>query len=142
MSPADRDFVLIVCGVLNAYRTFIRPFRWLSGLISCIFVIFGVRELARCELTSTGLVLIGLAGAMFVLEAFWGKFLLWGGSGTMLLCLACLMLIRGPAPLSPPWVVPVCIAFGAVTTVLCRAVRRARLNKRADLQDGTPVAAF
>lgn len=136
---AGQAFSLVLLGALSVYGEFVRPglvFPCVAGLLMGIAGIYG---LAHMQLTSSGLILIGVAAALFLLECFWQLNLVAGLAGTAALSFGALLLVRSPAGISPRLAIIASLLFGGVTIFLCWEAKRARGNKRADLADGLPL---
>ncbi len=137
MTPVEA-FLLVLSGTLGIYCEFIRPGRVFPGLAGSVSVAAGIRAIARMQLSHTGMVLIGLAIALFLLELFWLKALwrvnlLAGLAGIVSLTIGFCLLVRGPGGIPPALAISAGISFGCLTLFLCYQAKRARRNKWSDV---------
>ncbi len=126
-------FFCVILGVLGVYCELIWPARVWQAVLGLGTLAAGGYFLAGATPTKTGLGLIALAAAFFLIDAFVDTHFPGAIIATVALTLGFLRLIKGARALSPVLVVPLCLVLGGVTAVLNRRVRRARENKRADL---------
>lgn len=135
MEPGEA-FILVLTGAVCVYGEFLRPGRVVPGLAGSLMAIAGVHGLSRIQLSRTGMLLVGTAAALFLLEAFCRLDFVAGVAATVLLAVGSSLLVRDPSHLSPALTIPACIVFGGVTIFLCWQAKRARRNKWQDLSDG------
>jgi len=137
MTPVEA-FLLVLSGTLGVYCEFIRPGRVFPGLAGSVLAAAGIRGFACMQLTRAGMVLIGLAIALFLLEvfwleAFWRANLLAGLAGIVSLTIGFCLLVRGPGGIPPALAIFAGISFGCLTLFLCCGAKRARRNKWSDV---------
>jgi len=129
-------FCLLLFGLLGVYCELIRPGRALPGVVGAAAAFTGGYLLLQASPTALGLELLGGAAALFLLDAFFPTYFVAGTAATAALTFGFTMLIAGPRGIRPILAIPCCLGFGAITTFLNSAARRARRNKRADLLAG------
>jgi membrane-bound serine protease (ClpP class) len=127
-------FVLLIAGLLAVYSEFVWPGRVWPGLSGCALTVAGAYFLWRNAPTAIGLVLIGIAGALFVAEVFLSVDLICGIAGTAALAAGFYVLFPPSRRISPVLSIPVSLAFGGITAFLALAAKRARRNKRSDIE--------
>ncbi|MBV9266979.1 MAG: hypothetical protein JO061_12490 [Acidobacteriaceae bacterium] len=133
MTP-DLAFVVAISGALGIYFEIARPGKVLPGVGGCVLLAWGGYSLAKHSVTAAGLALIGASVLLFVTEAAWDTRFIAGLAGTVALCVGSTMLLAGRPRISTTVGCTMSVLFGAVTTVLAAAARRARRNKRIDLE--------
>lgn len=131
---AEEVFGLILLGVLGIYWELLWPGRVLPGVVGLVMAAAGIVELFRTPvLSGGGLTLVGVAGALFVCEAFWRIDFVAGVAGTIALCLGSTFFLQNPGGIPPYLGISASIVFGAGTIFLCWNAKRARRNKWSDL---------
>ena len=132
MAPAPA-FVIFVAGILGIYSEFIWPGRVVPGLIGLAAAASGGYFLWQNSPTPTGLVLIGLAAVLFLVEAL-SPFDIWPGiAGIVFLVLGFRWLFESSRRISLAVELPICVVLGALTAYLCRAAKQSRRNKWSDV---------
>lgn len=126
-------FILTICGVLTIYCEFVWPGRVYPGVLGSIALITGAYFLWRNSPSPAGFLLIGLAAALFLVEAFWPTAFVAGIAGTVSLSFGFCRLFPGPNRIAAGLAIPVCIVFGAISVFLAYGAKRARRNKWSDL---------
>jgi membrane-bound serine protease (ClpP class) len=129
MSP-NVAFCLVMLGVLGIYSEFIWPGRVLPGIGGAAAAVTGAHFLWRATPTALGLELLAAAGTIFVLDALADTCFAAGVVATTALAFGFVKLIVGGHGIRPVLAVPWCLMFGAATTWLNWAGRRARRNKQ------------
>jgi membrane-bound serine protease (ClpP class) len=66
-------FLMTVTGMLSIYCEFIWPGRVVPGVFGAVLLIFGAHSLWNFAPTASGLILIGIAAALFVADAIWNS---------------------------------------------------------------------
>ncbi len=116
------------------YIEFLRPGRIYAGVLGTGALVWAGYSLYRNSPSALGLALIGSAAVLFLIEALLPVFGIAGLAGTAVLATGACKLF-----LQPPWIVPsigipLSIVFGMLTTLLAYTAKRARHNKRSDLE--------
>jgi membrane-bound serine protease (ClpP class) len=125
----DMFFLLLIVGGLGLYAEFTHPGMVAPGVIGGVCMVLALYALHLLPVNLTGIVLILLALALFILEAKFTSHgvLLAGGIVSMLL--GALFLIRSPLTaggVSLGLAVAVTLPFAAITVFLMRLVLRSR----------------
>jgi membrane-bound serine protease (ClpP class) len=125
----DVFFILLLAGVLGLYTEFTHPGLILPGVAGAIALVLALFAMHVLPVNLTGLVLLGLALALFVLEAKYTSHGVLGAGGVIAMLLGALMLV--PSPITPGGVslgvaVGATLPFAAITVVLMRLVVRSR----------------
>jgi membrane-bound serine protease (ClpP class) len=92
----DVFFILLIVGVLGLYAEFTHPGLVAPGVIGAICLVLALFAMHLLPVTVTGLVLIILAIALFVLEAKFAGHGILGIGGAISLVLGAIMLVRSP----------------------------------------------
>ena len=130
MMIPDETLLLVFVGFFSIYCELIWPGRLIPGLLGLVLLVVGVSGLLAMSLSSSGIGMIGLAAALFLLECLWQVDLWAGLTGTVSLGIGICLLLKGPAQFSWVLAIPVCLCFGCVTTFLADTAKRGRRNKR------------
>jgi membrane-bound serine protease (ClpP class) len=125
----DMFFILLIVGVLGLYTEFTHPGMVVPGVIGGICLVLALYAMQILPVNLTGVFLILLALALFILEAKYTSHgvLLAGGIVSMLL--GAMFLIRSPLTaggVSLGIAVAVTLPFAALTVLLMRLVLRSR----------------
>lgn len=126
-------FVLAILGVLAIYCEFVWPGKVYPGVLGSIVLIIGAYFLWLNSPSRSGLLLIGLAVPLFLVETLWKTAFVAGIAGTALLSFGVCRLFIGPSRIGLGLAIPVCIVFGAISVFLAYGARRARQNKWSDV---------
>ena len=130
----DIFFVLLIIGVLGLYTEFTHPGMFAPGVIGGIAIVLALFAMHMLPINITGLVLIVLAIALFVLEAKYPTHGILGIGGVIAMIMGALMLVRSPITGGgvSGWVaVAVAVPFAVIITFLARLVLRSRTWKTA-----------
>jgi len=130
----DIFFILLIVGVLGLYAEFTHPGLIAPGVIGGISLVLALFAMHILPVNITGLLLILLALALFILEAKFTSHGILGVGGVVAMLLGALMLIRSPltsAGVSLGVALGVTVPFALVTTFLMRLVLRSRSWKQA-----------
>jgi membrane-bound serine protease (ClpP class) len=125
----DAFFVLLLVGVLGLYVEFTHPGMVLPGVVGAVAALLALYAMHILPVNATGLLLIALAVALFLLEANYTSHGVLAGGGVIAMLLGALMLVRSPIT---PGGVSVGVALGAtvpfalLTILLMRLVLRSR----------------
>src|SRR5262249_34146581 len=125
----DAFFVLLLVAALGLYTEFTNPGMVLPGVVGGIAALLALYAMHILPVNATGLLLIGLAVALFLLEAKYTSQGVLGAGGIIAMFLGALMLVRSPIT---PGGVSVGVALGAtvpfalLTILLMRLVLRSR----------------
>jgi membrane-bound serine protease (ClpP class) len=126
-------FLLAVLGVLGIYIEFIWPGRILPGLLGAAALVCGCYFLARHSPSNLGLVLIGIALVLFIAESLYSTYFVAGAIATACLAIGARKLFNSVPEITAGVAIPASIVFGGVTIFLGSAGKRARRNKRSDI---------
>ncbi len=130
----DVFFVLLIVGVLGLYTEFTHPGLVAPGVIGGIALVLALFAMHILPVNFTGVLLIVLALALFILEAKYTSHGVLGIGGVVAMLLGALMLIRSPltgAGVSLGVALGVTIPFALLTILLMRLVLRSRGWKQA-----------
>lgn len=128
----DIFFVLLIVGVLGLYTEFTHPGMFAPGVIGGIAIVLALFAMHMLPVNITGLVLIVLAIALFVLEAKYPTHGILGVGGVIAMVLGALMLVRSPITGGgvSGWIaIAVAIPFAVIVIFLARLVLRSRTWK-------------
>ena len=130
----DVFFILLIVGVLGLYAEFTHPGLVAPGVIGGIALLLALFAMHILPVNFTGLLLIALALALFILEAKFTSHGILGVGGVVAMLLGALMLIRSPltaAGVSLGVALGVTLPFALLTIFLMRLVLRSRKWKQA-----------
>jgi membrane-bound serine protease (ClpP class) len=125
----DAFFVLLLVAALGLYTEFTHPGMVLPGVVGGIAALLALYAMHILPVNATGLLLLGLALVLFLLEAKYTSHGVLGGGGIIAMFLGALMLVSSPIT---PGGVSVGVALGAtipfalLTILLMRLVIRSR----------------
>jgi membrane-bound serine protease (ClpP class) len=124
-------FILLVLGVLGVYVEFTSPGLIFPGIAGAILALLGLSSLSILPINWTGVALLVLALALFVLEAKFASHGMLGIGGTISMVLGALLLVNGPPEMRIhlSTALAVAIPFAAITMFLVSMVIKARRNK-------------
>lgn len=124
-------FILLVLGALGIYVEFSSPGLIAPGVIGGILALLGLSALSVLPINWTGVALLLLALALFVLEAKFASHGILGTGGAVAMILGALLLVEAPPEfrIRPTVAVGVTLPFAAITMMLLALVVRARRNK-------------
>jgi len=125
----DVFFLLLIVGVLGLYTEFTHPGMVAPGVIGGIALVLALFAMHLLPVNLTGLVLIGLALALFILEAKYTSHGILGAGGVVAMLIGALMLVRSPltgAGVGLGAALGVTLPFAIITVVLMRLVLRSR----------------
>jgi membrane-bound serine protease (ClpP class) len=130
----DAFFILLIVGVLGLYTEFTHPGMFAPGVIGGIAILLALFAMHMLPVNLTGLLLIGLALGLFVLEAKYPTHGVLGVGGVVSMVLGALLLIHTPLTgmgVSLGTALGVALPFAAIVVILMRAVLRSRSWKQA-----------
>ena len=130
----DVFFILLIVGVLGLYAEFTHPGMFAPGVIGGIALVLALFAMHLLPVNLTGLLLILLALALFVLEAKFPTHGVLGVGGVVSMVLGALMLIRSPLTgmgVSFGAAFGVAIPFAIIIIILMRLVLRSRRWKQS-----------
>jgi membrane-bound serine protease (ClpP class) len=130
----DVFFILLIIGVLGLYTEFTHPGVFAPGVIGGIALVLALFAMHLLPINAAGLALIGLALALFVLEAKFPTHGVLGVGGVVSMVLGALILVRTPMTgmgVSLGAALGVAIPFAVIVIVLMRFVLRSRAWKPA-----------
>jgi membrane-bound serine protease (ClpP class) len=123
---------LLILGVLGLYVEFTHPGAFAPGVIGGIALVLALFAMHLLPINFAGVLLIGLALALFVLEAKFPTHGVLGVGGVVAMVLGALFLIRSPLTgmgVSLSTALAVVIPFGIIVIILMRLVLRSRTWK-------------
>ena len=129
----DAFFILLILGVLGLYVEFTHPGTVLPGVAGTIALVLALFAMQILPVNFAGLLLLGVALAMFVLEAKYTSHGVLGIGGVLAMLLGALMLIRSPltgAGVSVGVALGVTLPFALLVVLLMRLVIRSRSWKQ------------
>jgi membrane-bound serine protease (ClpP class) len=106
----DAFFVLLLVSVLGLYTEFTHPGMVLPGVVGGIAALLALYAMHILPVNATGLLLLGLALVLFLLEAKYTSHGVLGGGGVIAMFLGALMLVSSPIT---PGGVSMGVALGA-----------------------------
>jgi membrane-bound serine protease (ClpP class) len=130
----DVFFILLIVGVLGLYAEFTHPGLVAPGVVGGIALLLALYAMHILPINFTGLLLIVLALALFILEAKLASHGVLGIGGIVAMLLGALMLIRSPltsAGVSLGVAVGATVPFAVLTVFLMRLVLRSRSWKQS-----------
>ncbi len=130
----DAFFILLIVGVLGLYTEFTHPGMFAPGVIGGIAILLALFAMHMLPVNLTGLLLIGLSLALFVLEAKYPTHGVLGVGGVVSMVLGALLLIHTPLTgmgVSLGTALAVALPFAVIVVILMRAVLRSRSWKQA-----------
>jgi membrane-bound serine protease (ClpP class) len=130
----DVFFILLIVGVLGLYTEFTHPGLFAPGVIGGIAFVLALFSMHMLPVNVTGLALIALSVALFVLEAKYPTHGVLGVGGVVSMVLGALLLIRSPLTgmgVSLSAALAVALPFAVIVIILMRAVLRSRSWKQA-----------
>jgi len=130
----DVFFILLIVGALGLYTEFTHPGMFAPGVIGGIAAVLALFAMHLLPVNLTGIVLIVLAMALFVLEAKYPTHGILGVGGVISMVLGALMLVRSPwtgMGVSLSAALGVAIPFAIIVIILMRFVLRSRKWKLA-----------
>jgi len=124
-------FILLVLGVLGVYVEFTSPGLIFPGIAGAILALLGLSSLSILPINWTGVALLVLALALFVLEAKFASHGMLGIGATISMVLGALLLVNGPPEMRIhlSTALAVALPFAAITMFLVSIVVKARRNK-------------
>ena len=126
-------FILLIVGVLGLYTEFTHPGMFAPGVVGGIAILLALFGLHMLPVNLSGLLLIGLAFALFVLEAKFPTHGVLGVGGVVSMVLGALLLVRSPLTgmgVSLGTAFAVALPFAVIVVILMRAVLRSRSWKQ------------
>ena len=125
----DMFFLLLIVGALGLYVEFTHPGLIAPGVIGAISLVLAFYAMQILPIDLTGLLLIGLAFALFILEAKFTSHGVLGIGGVVAMLLGALMLVRSPLTgggVSLGAALGATLPFAILTIGLMRLVLRSR----------------
>src|SRR6516165_6211841 len=125
----DMFFILLLVGVIGLYTEFTHPGLVAPGVIGAIALLLALFAMHLLPINLTGLLLIVLALALFILEAKYTSHGVLGAGGVAAMLLGALMLVRSPltgAGVTLGVAFGATLPFAAITIILMRLVLRSR----------------
>ena len=132
-SVADPNlaFLLLILGALGIYIEFSSPGLILPGVAGGILALIGLSGISALPLSWTGVGLLGLSLAFFVLEAKFASHGILGAGGVVAMVLGAIYLVQGPPEMRirVSTALAVAVPFAMITAFLVSLVVRARRCK-------------
>ena len=125
----DMFFILLLVGLIGVYTEFTHPGLIAPGVIGAIALLLALFAMHLLPINLTGLLLIVLALALFILEAKYTSHGVLGAGGVVAMLLGALMLGRSPltgAGVTLGVAFGATVPFAAITIILMRLVLRSR----------------
>jgi membrane-bound serine protease (ClpP class) len=125
----DMFFILLLVGLIGLYTEFTHPGLIAPGVTGAIALVLALFAMHLLPVNITGLLLIVLALALFILEAKYTSHGVLGAGGVLAMLLGAVLLIRSPltgAGVSLGVALAVTLPFGAIAIILMRLVLRSR----------------
>jgi membrane-bound serine protease (ClpP class) len=125
----DIFFVLLILGVLGLYTEFTHPGVIAPGVVGGICMLLALYAMNILPVNITGLLLVVLALALFIMEAKFASHGVLAGGGIVAMFLGALMLIRSPytqGGVSVSVALAVTLPFALLTVFLMRLVLKSR----------------
>jgi membrane-bound serine protease (ClpP class) len=125
----DMVFILLLVGVLGLYTEFTHPGMVAPGVLGGIALVLALFAMHILPINSTGLLLMALAIALFILEVKYTSHGVLGAGGVAAMLLGALMLVRSPITgggVSLGVAVGATLPFAVITLVLMRLVLKSR----------------
>jgi membrane-bound serine protease (ClpP class) len=129
----DAFFILLIVGVLGLYTEFTHPGMFAPGVVGGIAILLALFAMHLLPVSLTGILLIGLSLALFVLEAKYPTHGVLGVGGVVSMVLGALLLIHTPLTgmgVSLGTALAVALPFAVIVVILMRAVLRSRSWKQ------------
>ena len=130
----DAFFILLLVGVFGLYTEFTHPGLFAPGVVGGIAIVLAVIAMLHLPVNFSGLLLIALALALFVLEAKYPTHGILGVGGVVSMILGALTLVRSPLTgmgVSFTTALSVALPLAVIVVILTRAVIRSRSWKPA-----------
>jgi len=130
----DAFFILLIVGVLGLYAEFTHPGMVAPGVIGGISLVLALYAMHILPVAPAGIVLIGLALGLFILEAKYTSHGVLAIGGIVAMLLGALMLVRSPlthAGVSLGVAIGATLPFAVITVLLMRLVLKSRSWKPA-----------
>ncbi|HEX5226792.1 MAG TPA: nodulation protein NfeD [Bryobacteraceae bacterium] len=124
-------FILLILGALGIYVEFHAPGLIFPGIAGAILALLGLSSLSVLPITWTGIGLLVLSIALFILEAKIPSHGMLGIGGTIAMVLGALFLVNGPPEMRIhlSTALAVALPFALITMFLVSMVIQARRNK-------------
>jgi len=125
----DAFYILLILGVLGLYTEFTHPGMFAPGVIGGIALVLALFAMHLLPVNATGLALIALALALFVLEAKYPTHGILGVGGFVSMILGALLLIQSPITgmgVRLSTAMGVALPFAVIAIILMRLVLRSR----------------
>ncbi len=130
----DVFFILLIVGVLGLYTEFTHPGMIAPGVVGAIALVLALLGMNILPVNFTGVLLILVALALFILEAKYTSHGVLGIGGVVAMLLGALMLVRSPLTsggVSLGVALGVTLPFALITILLMRLVLRSRRWKQS-----------
>ncbi len=127
-------FILLIVAALGIYTEFTHPGLFAPGVIGGIAFVLALFSMHLLPVNLAGLLLIGLAMGLFILEAKFPTHGVLGVGGVISMILGALLLIRSPLTgmgVSIGTALGAALPFAVIVIILMRLVLRSRLWKPA-----------
>jgi len=131
LSDPNIAFLLLILGLLCIYVEFTNPGLIAPGVVGAIAFVLGLSAISVLPLDWTGVALLVIAIALFILEAKFTSHGILGIGGAIAMVLGAVLLVEGPpeARIRLSTALAVSLPFAAITIFLATLAVRARANK-------------
>jgi membrane-bound serine protease (ClpP class) len=129
----DALFILLILGVLGLYVEFTHAGAILPGVVGAISLVLALYAMQILPVNYAGLLLLGVALALFILEASYSSHGILGIGGVLAMLLGAMMLIRSPLTgggVNLGVALGVTLPFALLVILLMRLVLRSRSWKQ------------
>jgi membrane-bound serine protease (ClpP class) len=126
LADPNLAFVFLSIGTLALIYELASPGMGLGGVLGAILLVLGFVALSVLPVNLAGLLLLGLAAALFVGEVFTPGVGVFAAGGTIALLAAGLLLFEGSVGVSPAVLWPTALVIGAAAALAGRLAWRAR----------------
>lgn len=126
LADPNLAFVFLSIGTLAVIYELASPGMGLGGVLGAILLVLGFVALAVLPVNLAGLLLLGLAAALFVAELFLPGVGVFAGGGVIALLAAGLLLFEGSAQVSLAVLLPTVVVLGVGVLIAGRLAWRAR----------------
>ncbi|MBI5084344.1 MAG: nodulation protein NfeD [Acidobacteria bacterium] len=134
LSDPNLALAFTLLGVLGIYLEFTSPGLILPGVAGAVLLVLGLSSLSVLPLNWTGVVLLVMAVALFILEAKIASHGILGGGGVVAMVLGSLLLVDSPVPemrIRLSTALLLTLPFALISAFLVTLVVRARLRRPA-----------
>jgi membrane-bound serine protease (ClpP class) len=136
LADPNLAFLFLSIGTLAVIYELASPGMGLGGVIGVVLLVLGFVSLSVLPVNLAGLLLLGMAAALFIAELFAPGIGVFAGGGTIALLLAGVLLFDGPVAVSMPVLWPLAVVVGGGTMLAGQLAWRARRAPSVTGADG------